>query len=49
MSFKNGREGDPGNYRLVSCFSGPRNLMEQIILGPVSKHMEDMKVFASIA
>lgn len=46
MSFKNGRE-DPGKYRLVSCFSGPREVMEQIILRPVSKHVEDMKVFAS--
>lgn len=46
MSFKNGREEDPGNYRL-SCFSGPREVMEQIILRPVSKHTEDMKVFVS--
>lgn len=44
MSFKNGRGQDPGNH---SCVSGPREVMEQIILGPISKQMEDMKVFAS--
>lgn len=47
MFNKKGREEDPGNYRLLGYFSGPREVMEQIILGPVSKHMKAMKVFAS--
>ena len=38
---------DPGNYRLVSLTLIPANLMEQLTLETISRHMKDKKVISS--
>ncbi|KAK4828534.1 hypothetical protein QYF61_027210, partial [Mycteria americana] len=42
--FKKGRKEDPGNYRPVSLTSVPGKLVEQIILSPITQHVEDNQV-----
>ncbi|KAK4824987.1 hypothetical protein QYF61_022513 [Mycteria americana] len=39
--FKKGRKEDPGNYRPVSLTSVLGNLMEQIILSAITRHVEN--------
>jgi len=41
------RAGSPANYRLVYITSLPRKVMEQLILGTISRHMMDKKVIES--
>ncbi|GAB0209855.1 mitochondrial enolase superfamily member 1 [Grus japonensis] len=45
--FKKGRKEGPGNYRPVSLTSIPGKVMEQLILGVISKHVEEKKVIRS--
>ncbi|PKU45953.1 rna-directed dna polymerase from mobile element jockey- hypothetical protein [Limosa lapponica baueri] len=45
--FKKGKKEDPRNYRLVSLTSTPGKMMEQLILGIISKHMEEKKAVRS--
>ncbi|PKU33573.1 rna-directed dna polymerase from mobile element jockey- hypothetical protein [Limosa lapponica baueri] len=45
--FKKGKKEDPGNYRLVSLTSIPGKMMERLILGIISKHMEEKKAIRS--
>ncbi|GAB0207209.1 mitochondrial enolase superfamily member 1 [Grus japonensis] len=45
--FKKGKEEDPGNYRPVSLTSIPGKVMEQLILGVISKHVEEKVVIGS--
>lgn len=47
-SFKRGNKDDLGNYQLVSLISIPGNVMRQIILEIISKHIKDKKVIESI-
>ncbi|PKU43549.1 rna-directed dna polymerase from mobile element jockey- hypothetical protein [Limosa lapponica baueri] len=42
--FKKGKKEDPGNYRPVSLTSIPGKMMERLVLGIISKHMEEKKV-----
>ncbi|GAB0203786.1 mitochondrial enolase superfamily member 1 [Grus japonensis] len=44
LVFKKGKEEDPGNYRPVSLTSIPGKVMEQLILGVISKHVEEEEV-----
>ncbi|GAB0207550.1 mitochondrial enolase superfamily member 1 [Grus japonensis] len=45
--FRKGKKEDPGNYRPVSLTSIPGKVMEQLILGVISKHVEEKKVIGS--
>ncbi|GAB0181145.1 mitochondrial enolase superfamily member 1 [Grus japonensis] len=45
--FRRGKEEDPGNYRPVSLTSIPGKMMEQLLLGVTSKHVEEKKVIGS--
>lgn len=45
--FKKHKKGDLGSCRLVSCMSVPVNLMEQLFLETISRHMKDKKVIRS--
>ncbi|GAB0189064.1 mitochondrial enolase superfamily member 1 [Grus japonensis] len=47
LVFKKGEKEDPGNYRPVSLTSIPGKVMEQLILGIISKHVEENKVIGS--
>lgn len=44
---KKGQKGDPGNYSLISLYSIPKKVMEQVILEPISKYMKDKEVIRS--
>ncbi|GAB0188181.1 mitochondrial enolase superfamily member 1 [Grus japonensis] len=45
--FKKGKKEDPGNYKPGSLTSVPGKVMEQLILGVISKHVEEKKVIRS--
>ncbi|PKU32183.1 rna-directed dna polymerase from mobile element jockey- hypothetical protein [Limosa lapponica baueri] len=45
--FKKGKKEDLGNYRPVSLTSIPGKMMEQLVLGVISKHMEETKAIRS--
>ncbi|GAB0203076.1 mitochondrial enolase superfamily member 1 [Grus japonensis] len=45
--FKKGRKEDPRNFRPVSLTSIPGKVMEQLILGIISKHVEEKNVIGS--
>jgi len=42
--FRKGKKEDPGNYSPVSLPSNPENVMEQLVLGAISKQLEEKKV-----
>lgn len=42
--FMKGKNEDVGNYRLVSLISSPGKVVEQLILGTISRHVKDKKV-----
>ncbi|KGL95187.1 hypothetical protein N301_09589, partial [Charadrius vociferus] len=41
---KKGKKDDLGNYRPVSLTSVPGKMMEQLVLGVISKHLDEKKV-----
>ncbi|PKU36604.1 rna-directed dna polymerase from mobile element jockey- hypothetical protein [Limosa lapponica baueri] len=45
--FKKCKKEDPGNYKPVSLTSIPGKMMEWLILGIISKHMEENKAISS--
>ncbi|GAB0182431.1 mitochondrial enolase superfamily member 1 [Grus japonensis] len=44
LVFKKSKKEDPGNYRPVSLTSVPGKVIEQLVLGIMSKHAEEKKV-----
>ncbi|KFP27790.1 RNA-directed DNA polymerase from mobile element jockey, partial [Colius striatus] len=42
--FKKGKKEDLGNYRTVSLISIPGKVIEQLILGAVSRHLKDRRI-----
>ncbi|PKU32528.1 rna-directed dna polymerase from mobile element jockey- hypothetical protein [Limosa lapponica baueri] len=46
-AFKRGKKEDPGNYRPVSLTSIPGKMMECLVLGIISKHVEEKKAIRS--
>ena len=42
--FRKGKKEDPGNYSPVSFPSNPEKVMEQLVLGAISKQLEEKKV-----
>ena len=46
--FKMSKKEDPGNYRPVSLMSIPGKVMEQLILGVISKQVEEKEVMRGI-
>ncbi|GAB0209389.1 mitochondrial enolase superfamily member 1 [Grus japonensis] len=44
LVFKKDKKEDPGNYRPVGLTPIPGKVMEQLILGVISKHVEEKKV-----
>ncbi|GAB0178132.1 mitochondrial enolase superfamily member 1 [Grus japonensis] len=47
LVFKKGKKEDLGNYKPVNLTSIPGRVMEQLILGVISKHVEEKKVIKS--
>ncbi|PKU33191.1 rna-directed dna polymerase from mobile element jockey-like [Limosa lapponica baueri] len=47
LVFKKGKKEDLGNYRPISLTSNPRKMMERLVLGVISKHMEEKKAIRS--
>ncbi|PKU45439.1 rna-directed dna polymerase from mobile element jockey-like [Limosa lapponica baueri] len=45
--FEKGKKEDLGNYRLVSLTSIPGKMVERLILGVISKHVEEKKAIRS--
>ncbi|PKU37480.1 rna-directed dna polymerase from mobile element jockey-like [Limosa lapponica baueri] len=45
--FKKGKKEGPGNYRPISLTSIPGKVMERLILGAISEHMEEKKAIRS--
>ena len=43
-TYKTGRPEDPGNYRPMSLTTEPVEVMEQILLGDMLRHMRDEQV-----
>ena len=43
-TYKKGRKEDPGNYRPMSLTTEPVEVMEQILLGDMLRHMRDEQV-----
>ncbi|GAB0183474.1 mitochondrial enolase superfamily member 1 [Grus japonensis] len=41
---KKGKKEDPGNYRPISLTSIPGKVIEQLILGVISKHVEEKNI-----
>ncbi|KFU89844.1 RNA-directed DNA polymerase from mobile element jockey, partial [Chaetura pelagica] len=42
--YKKGKKEDPGSYRLVSLTSVSGIVMEQLVLGTISRHIKDERV-----
>ncbi|PKU42184.1 rna-directed dna polymerase from mobile element jockey- hypothetical protein [Limosa lapponica baueri] len=42
--YKKGKKDDPGNYRPISLTSVPGKITEQLVLGVISKHIEDKEI-----
>lgn len=47
LVFKKVKKEDPGNYQPLSLTSVPGDVMEHLILGAISIHMEDKKLIRS--
>jgi len=44
VNLKKGKKESPGNYKSVSIISIPREVMEQLILEIISRHIKDNKI-----
>lgn len=42
--FKNGKKGNPGNYKMVSLTWIPRKVMYQLILESIYSHIKEKKI-----